>query len=90
MAYQWTTSPTMSVKFDVALNENGNIKQSGEDAAGKKTISLAGIKSDATFDQANAVYNEIFGKIAGGTYDQASAIRTITGGVELVQEQQEP
>lgn len=90
MAYQWKENPTMTVKMDVALNAAGNIKQSGEEAAGKKTISLGGIKSDATFEQANTVCNEIFGKIGGGTYDQASAQRVITGGVVEVETNPEP
>lgn len=88
MAYQWATNKTMAVKFDVALNENGSIKQSGEEAAGKKTFTLQGVKSDATFDQANTVYNEIFGKIAGGTYDQSSGQRVITGGVVEVEDEE--
>lgn len=81
MALQWATSPTMVVKMNVATNANGNIATGEDTAAGNKTVSLPGIKSTATFAQADAVYNGIVNGILGATRDQNSAQRVITGGV---------
>ena len=51
MAKDFIENPTCSMKFDVDLNQDGNIAQEGEMVAGKKTINFSGIKSDITIDE---------------------------------------
>lgn len=74
--YVWNKPATSTLKFSVALSENGNIAGEGEDAAGSKVFALPGIKSDSTFAQADTAYNEIYGKIAGMRYDKNSGTLT--------------
>lgn len=81
MAQNWAPLTTMTVKMDVATNENGNIATGEDTAAGKKTVSLNGIKADATFAQADKVYGAIMTDILGANYDKSTATRTMTGGV---------
>ncbi|MBQ7705053.1 MAG: hypothetical protein IJT73_06485 [Selenomonadaceae bacterium] len=81
MALQWATSPTMTIKFNVATNANGNIATGSDTAAGNKTVSLQGVKSDATYAQAKTVYDAILNGICGATYDSQTAVRVITSGV---------
>lgn len=81
MAQNWADIKTMTVKMDVALNEQGNIATGDDAAAGKKTVSLNGVKADATFAQADKVYGSILTDILGTTYDKKTATRTMTGGV---------
>ena len=76
MAYEWSTANTGSVKFDVALNEAGNIALESQTAAGKKSISMTNIKSDAVFSDCAKVYTN-FLDVVGGRYDEASGELTI-------------
>lgn len=77
MAKEWSTGTTATVKFDIALNENGNIAQSGDTAAGKKSYSMNNIKADATFSETARVYTAFVTGIAGGRYDESSGELTI-------------
>ena len=81
MAYTWATPSTMSVSMGVNVNAAGNIAQDGEDAAGIKTISISGIKKDATFSQAKSVYDTFVGDIAGGSYVESTAQGVVKFGV---------
>lgn len=81
MAYTWATPATMSVSMGVNVNAAGNIAQSGDTVAGTKTISINGIKKDATFAQAKTVYDTFVGDIAGGSYVESTAQGTIKFGV---------
>ena len=72
-----------TLKVKLAVNEDGNIAQSGETATGQKTFSLNGFKAKGNLDEADTVFGKIFGDIAGGTYDSLSAEKTITQGVAL-------
>ena len=76
MSKQWTTPQTATVKFDVALNERGNIAQTGQDAAGKKSYSVNNIKTDATFTDTTKVYSAFVTGLAGGRYDENSGEKT--------------
>ena len=77
MAKEWSTATTGTVKFDVALNENGNIAQTGDTAAGKKSFSMNNIKSDAVFSDCAAVYSAFVTGIGGGRYDETTGELTI-------------
>ena len=72
MAKQWKDPAVATVKFNIALNENGEIAQSSDTAAGNKSYSMNGIKRDATFDEASAVYGAFVTDLAGGRYDENS------------------
>lgn len=74
--YEWSTANTGSVKFDIALNDNGNIAQSSQTAAGAKSYSMSNIKSDATFDQASGAYGAFLG-LVGGRFDESTGELTI-------------
>jgi hypothetical protein len=77
MAKQWSTATTGTVKFDVALNANGNIAQDGQTAASAKSYSMSNIKSDANFAKANGGYGA-FMDLVGGRYDESTGVMTIT------------
>ena len=72
MSKQWSTANTGTVKFDISLNENGNIAQENDTAAGKKSFSLNNIKSDAEFSDCAKVYTAFVTGIAGGRYDEST------------------
>ena len=74
--YEWSTANTGNVKFDIALNDNGNIAQSGQTAAGTKSYSMSNIKSTANFEQADNAYGA-FLNLVGGRYDKATGEMTI-------------
>ena len=88
MAYEWSTANTGSVKFDVALNENGNLALESQTAAGKKSISMTNIKSDAVFSDCAKVYTN-FLDVVGGRYDEASGELTIKKKAVAVEEPEE-
>ena len=69
MAKGWVTPKTATVKFNVAMNENGNIAQSGDTAVSQKVFSMQGIKTDADFDAASGTYSAFVTGLAGGRYD---------------------
>jgi len=77
MSYVFQQDPTATIKVNVATNENGNIKTSGQTAAGNTSISIKGIKKDATHAQTSAVLTALIGGIADGTYDPATIEGTI-------------
>lgn len=77
MSYEWNKPATSTIRFGVAINENGHLAGEGDEAVGTKTISLNGIKTDSDFDKADAVYNEIYGKIAGARYDKSTGVKTV-------------
>ena len=87
---EWSTANTGSVKFNVTLNENGNIATSGQTAAGNKAISMSNIKSDAVFSDCAQVYTS-FLDVVGGRYDSDSGVMTITKkAVDVEDEETEP
>ena len=71
------TSATAAMKMEVGLNARGTIAQEGETVTGKKSVSIPGLSSDCTLVQADAVFDEIIGNIAGGTYDTLTTVQTI-------------
>ena len=72
-------NPATSVlKVAVPVNQDGNIAQDGETAAGNKLFTLKGFKTDGSADDADKIFTEIFTNIAGTTYDTLSATQTIT------------
>ena len=81
-AESWANAPVANVKFDVNINEDGNIAQEGETPAGQKSFTIKGFVATGTPAQANTVLDKIIGDIAGGTYVSNSKVRTITQGVE--------
>ena len=90
MSKQWSTANTGSVKFNVTLNENGNIALEGQTAAGQKAISMTNIKSDAVFSDCAKVYSS-FLDVVGGRFDSDSGVMTITKKVvDVEDEEQEP
>lgn len=86
---EWSTANTGSVKFNVTLNENGNIATTGQTAAGQKAISMTNIKSDAVFSDCANVYTS-FLDVVGGRYDAASGEMTIKKKVVEVEDEVEP
>jgi len=84
MAKQWKTPAVATVKFNVALNENGEIAQASDTAAGNKSYSMNGIKQNATFDQASTVYDAFVGDLAGGRFDENSGEKIVRYTVEDV------
>lgn len=88
-------NPTCSLKFDVMLNSDGNIVQPGETAAGKKSVTFSGIKSNTTIEEtintenSPAIHNGIAGLmwlLSGsdeGNFDELSIKKTST---EIVDE----
>lgn len=85
MAKEFSAGKVGVLKANVAINEDGNIAQSGETVAANKALSLQGVKSGATLAEANTFYNEIYGKIGGATYDSDTMVKTVTYTVEDVQ-----
>lgn len=83
MAYKWSAANTGKVSFSVATNEDGNIATNGQTVAGNTTITMAGIKSDATFDQSAAVYGAFVNDICDGTFNQASGKKVVTYQAEV-------
>lgn len=77
MAKQWTTPQTATIKFDVALNERGNIAQTGQTAAGKKSYSMNNIATAAVYSDCAAVYTSFVTGLAGGRYDEDSGEKTV-------------
>lgn len=78
---EFATANTSVLKMAVELNASGNIRQSGETAAGQKVISINGFKATGTLANADTVFNKLIGNIAGGSYDTLSASKVITQGV---------
>ena len=74
---------TSTLKMKLAVNEDGNIAQTGEAAKGQKAFTLNGFKAEGSLDEANVVFGKIFGNIAGGNYDSLSAEKTVTQGVAI-------
>lgn len=85
MAKEFSAGKVGVLKANVAINEDGNIAQSGETAAANKALSLQGVKSGATLAEANTFYNEIYGKIGGASYDSDTMVKTVTYTVVDVQ-----
>lgn len=81
-AESWAAAPVANVKFDVNLNENGNIAKDGETIAGQKTFTMKGFTASGTPAQANTVLDKIIVDIGGGSYVSNSKVRTITQGVD--------
>lgn len=77
MAKQWDNPRTATVKFNVAMNENGNIAQSGDTAVGNKAFSIQGIKSDANLSDTKTVYSAFVEGLAGGRYDDATGEKVV-------------
>lgn len=78
MAMDFFNPATATLKVKMALNEDGNIAQSGETAAAQKVITLPGLKQNATLAEANTVLTALVGNIAGGSFDSLSASKTTT------------
>lgn len=77
----FVSAATATVKMPVNITAAGNIAQSGDTVAGKKVVSIPGIKQAATLTEANTVFSKIYGVIGGGTYDSLSAQKITTQGV---------
>lgn len=70
---------TATVKMKVDTDANGNIAQYSDTPAGTKYISIKGISSTCDLADAEKVFNVFIGdSLGGGTFDNYSAIRTIT------------
>lgn len=70
---------TATVKIKVDTDNNGNIAQYSDIPVGAKYISIKGISSTCSLSDAEKVYNVFIGEsLGGGTWDNYSAIRTIT------------
>ena len=80
-AESWADVPVANVKFDVALNADGNIAKDGETAASQKSFTMKGFSVTGTPAQANTVLDKVIGDISGGTYASGSKVRTIVQGV---------
>lgn len=81
MSANFATATTATVKMNVGLNANGNIATGQDAVAGNKTFSIPGIKQAATLTEANTVFTNIVGNIAGGSFDSLSAVKTWSVGV---------
>ena len=81
-AESWANASVANVKFDVNLNEDGNIAKDGETIKGQKTFTMKGFTASGTPAQANTVLDKIIVDIGGGSYVSGSKVRTITQGVE--------
>ena len=77
MALGWITPKTATVKFNVAMAEDGTIAQSGDTATSQKVFSMQGIKTDADFDAASATYSAFVTGLAGGRYDNTSGKKLV-------------
>ena len=75
---QLVTNATGALKMEVGINARGKIAQEGETVTGTKSISVPGLSSDCTLEQADAVFEAIIGNIAGGEYDTITAEQTLT------------
>ena len=78
---EFKSAVTASVKMNVPMTSAGTIAQSGDTPASTKSISISGIKADATLSEANTVFETFLGDIAGGSFDSLTAKKTITQGV---------
>lgn len=72
---------TGSLKVKLAMTESGNIAQTGDTVKSQKAFTISGFKARGSLDEANVVFDKLFGTIAGGTYDSLSAEKTVTQGV---------
>lgn len=77
MAKGWVTPKTATVKFNVAMTENGTIAQSGDTATSQKVFSMQGIKTDADFDASSSTYSAFVTGLAGGRYDSDTGKKLI-------------
>ncbi len=68
MALQFVDPKTVGLSVNVDLNANGNIAQTGDTAAGQKTVTINGFKLAGTVDNANTVFTKVLGDIGGATY----------------------
>lgn len=87
MSKQWDNPKTATVKFNVALNENGNIAQTGDTAAGNKAFSIPGIKSTANLSDTKTVYSAFVEGLAGGRYDDTTGEKIVKYKVVEVEEE---
>jgi len=78
---EFAPAVTASVKMNVGMTADGFIAQTGDTVTSTKSISIPGIKADATLSEANAVFTAFLGNIAGGTSDSLTAKKTVTQGV---------
>ncbi len=85
---QWSSPQAATVKFDVALTMDGNIAQSGDTAAGKKTFSMPGIKTNADLAAAKTVYSAFVTGLAGGRYDDTTGKKVVEYSVVEVEEEE--
>ena len=85
---QWDNPVTATVKFNVALTENGTIAQSGDTAAGNKAFSIPGIKSTANLSDTKTVYSAFVTGLAGGRYDDTTGEKIVKYKVVEVDEEE--
>lgn len=78
---EFAQAKTATVKMKVNLNADGNIAQTGEEVAGAKYFSVAGLSAASTLADAKAFYDATYVNIGGGSYDTLTAQKTITTGV---------
>ncbi|MBR5914101.1 MAG: hypothetical protein IKZ58_07060 [Selenomonadaceae bacterium] len=91
----FTLNPTCSLKFDVYLNSQGNIVQSGDTVVATKSVTCSGIKSDVSIDEAintensEALHNGVAGLMwlfTGSDEDNFDELSIKKTTVEIVEE----
>lgn len=85
MALQFVEPKVVGLSVNIDTNAAGNIKMSGETAAGEKSVTINGFKTAGTVSDATTVFTKVFGSIAGADYTVNTAVKKYSVGVQEVE-----